>query len=186
MQSLDASSLHHAWVLLEHLYRKSFSKDIQIAILQSRNNHVSIMSWLDIRQKPRICHHPFVAYLLHNAPAKRDILHLFSTEPEERRGWTEQDIYEQCRRIIGYWDSQPDSRTDNHALRKSDLILPQRGWDKYHRSDLAIRRHFPTGCRLRSAPQWRRKSLGGGGECFRLGSAAPSQFSPSSMWNISL
>ena len=44
--------------------------------------------------------------------AKRDILLLFSTEPEEGLEWTEQDICEQCRRIIGYWDSQPDLRIE--------------------------------------------------------------------------
>ncbi len=44
--------------------------------------------------------------------AKRDILHLFSTEPEEGLEWTEQDIYEQCRRIIGYWDRQSSSQEE--------------------------------------------------------------------------
>ena len=39
--------------------------------------------------------------------AKRDILHLFSAEPEEGLEWTEQDIYEQCQKIIRYWDGQP-------------------------------------------------------------------------------
>ena len=44
--------------------------------------------------------------------AKRDILRLFSTEPEVGREWTEQDIYEQCRRIIGYWDRQASSQEE--------------------------------------------------------------------------
>lgn len=44
--------------------------------------------------------------------AKRDILRLFSTEPEEGLEWTEQDIYEQCRRIIAYWDRQPSSQEE--------------------------------------------------------------------------
>lgn len=59
--------------------------------------------------------------------------------------------------------------TDNQAPKKNDLILPRRGWDEFHHSDLAIRRHFPTGCRLRSAPLWRWKSLGGVGELPFLG-----------------
>ena len=41
--------------------------------------------------------------------AKRDILRLFSTEPEEGREWTEEDIYEQCRKIIRFWDIQPSA-----------------------------------------------------------------------------
>lgn len=44
--------------------------------------------------------------------AKRDILRLFSTEPEEGLEWTEQDIYEQCRKIICYWDRQPSSQKE--------------------------------------------------------------------------
>lgn len=48
----------------------------------------------------------------------------------------------------------------------TDLAPPRRGWGEFLHSDLAIRRHFPTGSvslRLRSAPLWRWKSLGGGG-----------------------
>lgn len=35
--------------------------------------------------------------------AKREILELFSTEPDEEHSWEEQDIYEQCRKIIRKW-----------------------------------------------------------------------------------
>lgn len=37
-------------------------------------------------------------------PAKEEILALFSQEPEPYE-WTEQDIYEQSRRIIAKWSS---------------------------------------------------------------------------------
>ena len=36
--------------------------------------------------------------------AKREILELFSEEPDEVHEWTEQDIYEQSRKIIARWD----------------------------------------------------------------------------------
>lgn len=43
------------------------------------------------------------------AQAKREILQQFSTEPDDGHQWTEQDVYEQCRKIIRYWDKQPIS-----------------------------------------------------------------------------
>lgn len=141
------------------------------------------MSWLDIRQNAKFDHEFVIIRLLHTyyTMLRPRGISCTCSPLSQRRGANGRNRISTSNAagslVIG---------TDNQALRKSDLILPQRGWDKYHRSDLTIRRHFPTGCRLRSAPQWRRKSLGGGGECFRLGSAAPSQFSPSSMWNISL
>ena len=36
--------------------------------------------------------------------AKREILELFSTEPDEEHTWSEQDIYEQSRKIIIKWN----------------------------------------------------------------------------------
>ena len=36
--------------------------------------------------------------------AKQEILRLFSEEPDDCPEWTEQDIYEQSRKIIAYWD----------------------------------------------------------------------------------
>ena len=36
--------------------------------------------------------------------AKAEILALFSEEPDENHEWTEQDIYEQSRKIIARWD----------------------------------------------------------------------------------
>ena len=36
--------------------------------------------------------------------AKREILRLFSEEPDEFHEWSEQDIYEQARKIIACWD----------------------------------------------------------------------------------
>lgn len=36
--------------------------------------------------------------------AKNEILELFSDEPDEPHEWTEQDIYEQARKIIDRWD----------------------------------------------------------------------------------
>ncbi len=36
--------------------------------------------------------------------AKREILELFSTEPDESHTWSEQDIYEQSRKIIMKWN----------------------------------------------------------------------------------
>lgn len=36
--------------------------------------------------------------------AKAEILALFSEEPDEVHEWTEQDIYEQSRKIIARWD----------------------------------------------------------------------------------
>ena len=36
--------------------------------------------------------------------AKAEILALFSEEPDEIHEWTEQDIYEQSRKIIVRWD----------------------------------------------------------------------------------
>ena len=36
--------------------------------------------------------------------AKQEILSLFSEEPDDCQEWTEQDIYEQSRKIIAYWD----------------------------------------------------------------------------------
>ncbi len=44
--------------------------------------------------------------------AKKDILRLFSNESEIGLEWTEQDIYEQCRKIIRYWDGQPNSQEE--------------------------------------------------------------------------
>lgn len=43
------------------------------------------------------------------AQAKREILQRFSTEPDDEHSWTIQDICEQCRRIIHYWNKQPAS-----------------------------------------------------------------------------
>lgn len=37
--------------------------------------------------------------------AKAEILRLFSTEPDDEHTWSEQDIYEQSRKIIIKWDS---------------------------------------------------------------------------------
>ena len=37
--------------------------------------------------------------------AKDEILMLFSTEPDDEHTWSEQDIYEQSRKIIIKWDS---------------------------------------------------------------------------------
>jgi 3'-phosphoadenosine 5'-phosphosulfate sulfotransferase (PAPS reductase)/FAD synthetase len=36
--------------------------------------------------------------------AKRGILELFSTEPDDEHAWSEQDIYEQSRKIILKWN----------------------------------------------------------------------------------
>lgn len=36
--------------------------------------------------------------------AKQEILTLFSEEPDDSHEWTEQDIYEQSRKIISRWD----------------------------------------------------------------------------------
>ena len=36
--------------------------------------------------------------------AKREILELFSTEPDDKYVWSEQDIYEQARKIIIRWN----------------------------------------------------------------------------------
>ena len=36
--------------------------------------------------------------------AKREILKLFSTEPDDEHTWSEQDIYEQSRKIILRWN----------------------------------------------------------------------------------
>ena len=36
--------------------------------------------------------------------AKREILELFSTEPDDEHAWSEQDIYEQSRKIILKWN----------------------------------------------------------------------------------
>ena len=36
--------------------------------------------------------------------AKREILDLFSTEPDDEHTWSEQDIYEQARKIILRWN----------------------------------------------------------------------------------
>ena len=36
--------------------------------------------------------------------AKQEILSLFSKEPDDCPEWTEQDIYEQSRKIIARWD----------------------------------------------------------------------------------
>ena len=36
--------------------------------------------------------------------AKADILRIFSQEPDDGQAWTEQDIYEQSRKIIARWN----------------------------------------------------------------------------------
>lgn len=36
--------------------------------------------------------------------AKKEILLIFSEEPDEFHEWSEQDIYEQARKIIARWD----------------------------------------------------------------------------------
>ena len=36
--------------------------------------------------------------------AKREIPELFSTEPDDEHTWSEQDIYEQSRKIIIRWN----------------------------------------------------------------------------------
>lgn len=36
--------------------------------------------------------------------AKKEILLIFSEEPDELHEWSEQDIYEQARKIIARWD----------------------------------------------------------------------------------
>ena len=37
--------------------------------------------------------------------AKQEILQRFSEEPDDIHHWTEQDIYEQSRKIIACWDN---------------------------------------------------------------------------------
>jgi len=37
--------------------------------------------------------------------AKREILELFSEKPDAFHEWTEQDVYEQSRKIIARWDN---------------------------------------------------------------------------------
>ena len=37
--------------------------------------------------------------------AKEEILALFSEKPDDCHEWTEQDIYEQSRKIIARWDN---------------------------------------------------------------------------------
>ena len=37
--------------------------------------------------------------------AKDEILSIFSEEPDTLHEWTEQDIYEQARKIIARWDN---------------------------------------------------------------------------------
>jgi len=37
--------------------------------------------------------------------AKKEILKRFSDEPDDSHEWTEQDIYEQSRKIIDRWDN---------------------------------------------------------------------------------
>ncbi len=39
----------------------------------------------------------------HTEEAKLEILVLFGTEPDEEHSWTEQDIYDQSRKIIDRW-----------------------------------------------------------------------------------
>ena len=36
--------------------------------------------------------------------AKEEILNQFNQEPDDGHEWTEQDIYEQSRKIIAHWD----------------------------------------------------------------------------------
>ena len=40
-----------------------------------------------------------------NEQAKQEILSLFSEEPDDCPEWTEQDIYEQSRKIIARWNN---------------------------------------------------------------------------------
>ncbi len=42
--------------------------------------------------------------------AKCEILELFSTEPDEDHTWTEQDIYEQSKKIIERWNRNDSDR----------------------------------------------------------------------------
>ena len=48
------------------------------------------------------------AFWFHNkrnpVQAKKEILLIFSEEPDEFHKWSEQDIYEQSRKIIARWD----------------------------------------------------------------------------------
>lgn len=44
--------------------------------------------------------------------AKHEILHRFPSELENGPEWTEQDICEQSRKIICYWDNQQNSKND--------------------------------------------------------------------------
>lgn len=37
--------------------------------------------------------------------AKEEILSIFSQEPDDGQEWTEQDIYEQSRKIIARWNN---------------------------------------------------------------------------------
>ena len=37
--------------------------------------------------------------------ARQEILSIFSEEPDEYHAWSEQDIYEQARKIIVRWDN---------------------------------------------------------------------------------
>ena len=49
------------------------------------------------------------AWWFHNkrntAQSKEEILALFAEEPDDCHEWTEQDIYEQSRKIITRWDN---------------------------------------------------------------------------------
>ena len=42
--------------------------------------------------------------------AKREILKLFGTEPDEDHRWTGQDIYEQSKKIIERWNRHDSDR----------------------------------------------------------------------------
>lgn len=51
-----------------------------------------------------------IGFVVNNTTqAKYEILQRFSTEPGDGYQWTEQDICEQCRKMIRYWDRNPDS-----------------------------------------------------------------------------
>ena len=56
---------------------------------------------------PELCK-PYVCWFRNKRnteKAKQEILKRFSEEPDDIHHWTEQDIYEQSRKIIACWDN---------------------------------------------------------------------------------
>ncbi len=48
--------------------------------------------------------------------AMHEILELFSTEPDEKNTWSEQDVYEQSRKIIMKWN-EAEAHIDLSVLK---------------------------------------------------------------------